>query len=308
MVIELTELQGIMGGIYARRDGEDPAVADAVAEHYLPASAGDPLPSSTPGSVVSIADKIDSLMTFISLGYRPSSASDPLGFRRLCLGIIRVVLEKGFRIDLRKLASEVQGVVEKDLAAVRMPGKDGKQKGPQEDPVTFFMAFLEDRLKVYWRDRARADVLEAALACGVDDLVKADKRLGALLEFQESPVFGDLAVAFKRAYRISREIVGKERTIDHTLFEKGEEHHLYQAIQGIMPRVVSARNAEDYFTVYEQFIELRIPIDRYFENVFVNVEDEAVKLNRLSMMKMIADLVEGTARLDLVQFERTKIT
>jgi glycyl-tRNA synthetase beta chain len=309
MVVELTELQGIMGGIYARRDGEDPAVAGAIAEHYLPASAGDPLPSSTAGSVVSIADKIDSLMTFISLGYRPSSASDPLGFRRLCLGIIRVVLEKGFRIDLRKLASEVQGVVEKDLAAVRAPGKDGgKPKGPREDPVAFFMAFLEDRLKVFWRDRARADILDAALACGVDDLVRADRRLGALLEFHKLPFFDDLAVAFKRAYRISREIGDQDRPVDVRLFEKPEERSLHEAIAAAQPRVREARDREDFMTVLRQAADLRQVIDGYFENVFVNVEDEAVKLNRLSMMKMIADLVEGTARLDLVQFERTKIT
>jgi glycyl-tRNA synthetase beta chain len=307
MVFEFPELQGVMGGIYARLGGEQPDVCDGVAQHYLPASVSDPVPGSTAGAVVSLADKLDSLVTFMSLGHRPTSASDPLGFRRLCLGITRVILEKGYRLDLRELAGFAVRTAAPDLEAAQS-GKDGKKKKKETgDPVEFFMEYLKDRLKVFWKDRARSDMIDSVLACGVEDLVRALKRLEALLEFQKDPSFDDLAVAFKRAYRIGRELGDEAVDVEPGLFELPEEKDLFSGIAGAEPAIREAYAKEDFRGVFASFSRLRSPIDRYFDKVYVNVEDEAVKKNRLAMMRKIADLVALAARLDLVQFERTKL-
>lgn len=304
MVYEFPELQGIMGGIYAREDGEDSMVADGIAEHYRPVSASGPLPRFDTGAVVSIADKIDSLTTFMSLGHKTSSGSDPLGFRRLCLGIIRVVLDKSYRINLRHLARFSRDLVQKDIREKETGKKEKKKKN--RDPVDYFMEFLKDRLKIFWKDRARSDILDAALECGVEDIVRTRSRLEALIDFQKSEEFENLAVAFKRAYRISREIEG-HANIDVALFEMDEEKNLYEAVSAVEPGITKAYQEEDFREVYSLFAGLRLQLDNYFDFVFVNVEDDKIKENRLAMMKMIADLVADAGRLDLIQFERTKL-
>ncbi|MFH1435494.1 MAG: glycine--tRNA ligase subunit beta, partial [Pseudomonadota bacterium] len=309
MVFEFPELQGVIGGIYAR--GEKPGkegadeVADGIAQHYLPSSASDPLPSSITGAVVSVADKIDSLMAFLALGYKPSATSDPLGMRRLCLGIIRIAVEGEF--GGRKLTFNLRHLAEFALEQVESEIEKTKKKKKIDDPVGFFMEFLEDRLKVYWKDRARADILDAVIACGIEDLRKTRMRLEALIEFQRSDEFEDLSVAFKRAYRISRELDDDGAAVDTGLFQQAEEKELHEAVQKVTFDIDIAYRNDDFKKVYSAFRSLRKQIDGYFEKVFVNVEEEDIKVNRLRMMKMIADLVVGSARLDLVQFERTKL-
>jgi len=165
---------------------------------------------------------------------------------------------------------------------------------------------VKDRLKVFWKEKARADVVDAALECGADDVVLAAKRLDALIEFQESEEFEDLAVAFKRAYRISKEAPGSG-AVRPELFRQDEERELHAALGEARPRIDRAYAAEDFTTVFSVFRSLRGPIDRYFAKVFVNAEEKEVRENRLLVMKTIADLVAGAARLDLVQFERTKL-
>jgi glycyl-tRNA synthetase beta chain len=302
MVFEFPELQGVMGGVYAKYDSKyDEEMALGISEHYLPASVSDPLPSSMTGVVVSLADKIDSLVTFAALGHRPSSASDPLGFRRLGLAVIRLILEKELRIDLRGLFRHALEQVFGDIDK-----KDKKKK--DEDPVEFLMDFIKDRLKVYWKDVERPDILDAVLEVGVEDIVLARKRLDALKQFKESPSFEDLAVAFKRAYRISKELEGmKATTVDPKQFVQKEENELYNAIIGSMRQIEAAYKQEDYALVFGSFSHLRFNIDKYFEKVFVSVEKEEIKRNRLATLKMIVDLIAPAARLDLVQFERTKL-
>ena len=304
MVFEFPELQGVMGGIYAQNDGADKDVAAGIAQHYLPSSASDPLPSSITGAVVSVADKIDSLMTFLALGKKPSATSDPLGMRRLCLGIIRILVQGEFGGN--KLTFNLRGLAEFTLKQVETAITKTKKKKKIDDPVGFFMEFLEDRLKVYWKDRARADILDAVIACGIDDLRKTRMRLEALIAFQKSADFEHLAVAFKRAYRISRELGDERGEVNTDLFQQEEERELYDEVQSAKNEIDAAYRRDDFSLVYNHFSSLRHYIDKYFEYVFVNVEEEEIKINRLRMMKMIADLVEDSARLDFVQFERTR--
>jgi len=304
MVFEFSELQGIMGGIYAKLDGENENIVRGISEHYLPSSTNDPLPSSITGIVCSIADKIDSLITFSALGHRPTSSSDPLGFRRLSLGLIRIILEKNIRLNLNSLWNLALNLVKGDIDKEFLP-----KIGDSVKPVEFINEFLKERLKVAWKDELRADFIDAVLEVesGTHDLIKARKRLDAIKRFKESPYFENLAVAFKRAFRICREVDIKSDEINPVLFTEKEEKDLYDEVKNVKSEIERAYLEEDFDTVFTHFSKLRPVIDAYFEKVFVNVEDEKIRKNRLATMKLIVELIEKAGRLDLIQFERTKL-
>jgi glycyl-tRNA synthetase beta chain len=176
----------------------------------------------------------------------------------------------------------------------------------REDVVRQVLEFLDGRLRVLWRDDARTDLLDAVLACGVDDVVMARRRLVALTDFQGSEEFEDLAVAFKRAHRIVRDERALPPVPDEGLYEKDEERALHAAVAGMYDRVRRAVEDGDFTRAFAEFRKLRTPVDAFFDEVYVNVENDRVRVNRLALLGWLVGMVEPAARLDLVQFERTR--
>ncbi|MFI5302019.1 MAG: glycine--tRNA ligase subunit beta, partial [Polyangiales bacterium] len=209
MVGEFPELQGVMGREYARMQGETDEVSVAIFEHYLPRGASDALPTGDVGAIVGISDRIDTIAGIFGIDKAPSGANDPFGLRRACLGIIRIVLAKGYRL---KLSDFVDTALEQHylhFAATEKaaePRKDGKPKKPATLPKNEARAqileFFRGRLKSMWSDDHAPDVVEAVLAAGFDDIVDAQARLNALSEIKRRPDWIPLALAFGRASNI----------------------------------------------------------------------------------------------------------
>lgn len=296
VVYEFPELQGIMGGVYATNEGLGDGIAGAIRDHYRPEGPSDELPGTRLGLVLSVADKVDTLTGFFALGKKPRGGSDPFGLRRACLGIVRILLELGQEVRVT------------DMVDVVYPMLSGfKLKASHEQVKGQILEFLEGRLRVLWREQARADILDACLACGVDDVVTARKRLLALSEFQKTEEFEDLSVAFKRAYRIVRDAEELPERPDPDLYEQPQEGDLHRAVQEMEKRVGEALAGGEFSNAFNEFRKLRAPVDAFFDEVYVNVEDQAIRSNRLALLSWIVGLMQPAARLDLIQFERTRL-
>jgi glycyl-tRNA synthetase beta chain len=296
VVYEFPELQGIMGGVYAEREGLSDDVSASIRDHYRPEGPADDLPASVPGMILALADKLDTLTGFFGMGRAPKGGSDPFGLRRACLGVVRILLEMESPAPVTALLTESHRL---------LAGQELKLS--YEEMESKFLDFLEGRLRVLWGDEARADLLDACLACGVDSVLRARRRLEALVEFKKTEEFEDLAVAFKRAYRIVKKESDVPPSVDPTLFEQDEEHGLLEAVEDVENRVGDSVTSGEFTNAFNHFRVLRAPVDAYFEKVFVNVDDSAVRLNRLALLARIVRMIEPAARLDLVQFEKTRL-
>ncbi len=296
VVFEFPELQGTMGGEYALAEGFSQDVALAIRDHYRPTGPLDALPSTEMGKLLALADKVDQLTGFFALGRRPRGGSDPFGLRRACLGMVRILLDLGKRVSVTSIVNAA------------FPGySEYGLKVSREDLVAQILEFLDGRLRVLWSGEASGDILDACLACGVDDVVLARKRLLALAEFKTTEEFEDLAVAFKRAYRIVKDAGELPAGPDPALYVEDQEKDLHRAVVEVEPVVEKATADGDFTIAFNEFRKLRAPIDAFFEKVFVNVEDIAVRTNRLVMLSAVVRLIAPAARLDLVHFDRTKL-
>lgn len=257
MVKEFTELQGVMGGLYARAQGEPEAVWRAIYEHYQPVSMEDPIPSTPEGRLVSLADKLDTLRGCFAIGLIPSGSKDPFGLRRAAQGVVKILAES-------ELPLRVSALVGGDEA---------------------LREFLLERVRYYFREvRGFAyDEVNAVLAAGWDDLADAGRRLEALRAVRPTPNFEPLAASFKRIRNILRQAQfagGVE--VDETLLEEGPERDLYRAFTGVRARVEEA--GADYRSKLEAIASLRPAVDLYFDKVLVNAPEERIRANRLAML------------------------
>ena len=276
MVYEFPELQGGMGRRYADVAGEDPAVAAAIEEHYQPLGPNDDVPTAPVSIAVALADKLDLLSGFWRIDEKPSGSKDPFALRRAALGVIRLL--RANRIELALLDH-----VEPDL-----------------------LAFIQDRLKVHLRDEGvRHDLIEAVLSPDADDVLAIARRveaLGALLGSADGP---DLLAGTRRAANI---LAAEERkgtavgtAVDPELFETGEERALFGALEQAEAGADEALSRRDYTAAMRAIASLRGPIDAFFEAVLVNAEDEAVRANRLALMRRVRDVVRPVADLSKVE-------
>jgi glycyl-tRNA synthetase beta chain len=297
VVYEFPELQGIMGGEYASREGLPEPIPEAIRDHYRPEGPSDELPGTTEGQVLALADKVDTLTGFFGMGRRPRGGSDPFGLRRACLGVIRILLALETDVALSRLV---------DMSYSLFEGQNLEVS--HENTSDNLLDFMEGRLRVLWGGgEVRTDLVDASLACGVDSVLQARRRLDALVEFKKSEEFEDLAVAFKRAYRIVRDESDLPRDPDPALFAQSEEIALLEAVSSVEGRVASFLGDGDFTNAFNEFRLLRAPVDAFFDKVFVNVDDLDVRRNRLALLSRIVRMIEPAARLDLVQFEKTKL-
>ncbi len=281
MVFEFPEVQGRMGRRYAEEAGEDASVALAIEEHYKPLGPSDDVPSDPVSIAVALADKLDTLVGFWAIDEKPTGSKDPYALRRAALGVIRLVLENRLRLSVNSLYDSglrlYQNLEEQDTAA-----------GNKGDLLSFF----HDRLKVYLRDTgARHDLIDAVITADTDDLLLITQKVRALQDLVESEDGENLLAGYKRAANIlaAEEKKGTQvkPSVSHELLESDSELELENALNQIIGNATQAVEKEDYSSAMHELAKLRAPIDVYFENVLVNVEDEAVRANRLALLDRI---------------------
>ena len=285
MVGEFPELQGIMGGHYIR--AAEPAVADAVAAHYRPQGPADSLPGSAEGCVVSLADKIDSLVGFFGVGAKPTGSKDLFALRRAALGIIRIIRERRIRMPLGTILS----------AAAKAHGFDAV------DPD--LLAFIRERLRVTLRDDGLAhDVVAAALgddgAEGDDDILALADRAAALSEFLSGDDGTGLLAGWRRAASILNAEESKAKQAfspetDPRLFTEDAEIALHGALAALPEPAAGAQDRETLLAAMQSLGGLRGPIDGFFDRVVVNDDDAAVRQNRLGLLAMVRHSMQRVA-------------
>lgn len=281
MVGEFPEVQGIMGREYALHAGEDREVANAIAEHYLPTGAGGELPPSDIGAFVSLADKMDTICGCFSVGLIPTGSADPYALRRSALGIINIILEKGYR-------EQLEGFIDESLALLAP-----KSSRAPADVRREVLEFFKVRFMNLMADRYPGDVVEAVVAVSFDDLVDAGARIRALSEFKNREDFSPLAVAFKRVCNIVKE--GVDTPVSVALFEDAAEGALYRSLQEVSGKVGSALGSGEYLSALTEIATLKEGVDLFFEKVMVMAEDEKVRGNRLALLTGIARLFAKVA-------------
>lgn len=288
MVYEFPELQGTMGRYYALNDGEDAAVADAIADHYSPAGPNDDCPTAPASVAVALADKLDTLVGFFAVDEKPTGSRDPYALRRAALGIIRLVLENGLRLPLREVLMKAYWGYNETVPDFEATLDGGHKPKILERELLDFFA---DRLKVHLRERGvRHDHVEAVFALGnEDDLVRLIARVDALSGFLASDDGENLVAAFKRASNI----VAIEEKKDGTSFDgdiamdklaQDEERALVDGLSASATRAIAAIEAEKYVEAMEAMSTLRAPVDLFFDKVTVNDDNADIRANRLRLL------------------------
>jgi len=274
-------VQGIMGREYARLEGEDAEVAQAIAEHYLPTQAGGELPGSDIGAFVSLADKLDTLCGCFGVGLIPTGTADPYALRRATIGIIAIILDRGYLLSLPALIGTAL-----DLLAPKLTR-------PRDEVHANVLEFFRGRFVNLLAGEYATDVVDAAVAAGFDDLVDARARVAALAEFKTHPDFEPLAVAFKRVGNIVKE--GVDAEVVPALFQDPAEGGLFEAFQAARASVADKVASRAYLDALTEIATLRGPVDTFFDKVMVMAEDERVKQNRLALLTGIARMFGAIA-------------
>ncbi|MGV1751283.1 glycine--tRNA ligase subunit beta [Agrobacterium sp. CG674] len=262
---EFPELQGLMGRKYALLQGENESVAAAIEDHWKPNGPSDRLPQDKVGLTVALADKLDTLVGFWAIDEKPTGSKDPFALRRAALGVVRMILERNVRLSL--------------LSIVKDPD---------------LLSFFHDRLKVYLRDLgARYDLIEAVLTPETDDLLMVARRVEALTAFVTDQDGINLLAGTKRATQL---LAAEEKkgtviasSVSEELLKLDAEKALYAAIKTASADAAKAVAAEDFRSAMQALSTLRAPVDKFFEDVLVNDEDNAIRANRLALLKAIRE-------------------
>ena len=280
MVCEFTELQGIMGREYALLDGESPAVATAIDEHYMPRFAGDAQPQTTAGRIVSIADKIDNIVATFSRGLIPTGSQDPFALRRQALGMVNMMIEANYQVSLSSLVA-----AEMDLLGIGDADARMKMQADVAD-------FIRLRLKNVLADaKIRYDVVDAVLQ-DVDDIYAVYLRARTLAKALEKDMTKTIQ-AFVRAGNLAKK--AKNSAVDAALFNTAEEKALYQAYTSAQSAVDSLVKGQDYLGAIDALSDLAAPIDAFFDGVMVMDKDEKIRSNRLGLLKSVDELIHRAA-------------
>jgi glycyl-tRNA synthetase beta chain len=272
MVGEFPELQGIMGGYYARHDGLSHDIADAIEDHYRPRFAGDELPRNNVGLVVALADKLETLVGMFGIGNLPSGDKDPFALRRHALGVIRMLMEKDLALDWRQ------------LLALAVPVFGDKITDPSEALTTF----LFDRLAGALREQGYSvQEVDAVLALHPARLGQVPKLLAAVRAFAALPESPALAAANKRIGNILKKADEVDPHVNPALLKESAEQALHEVMQRLLPESEALFIAGDYTGSLQTLAALRSPVDAFFDDVMVNAEEMDVRLNRQGLLKCL---------------------
>ncbi len=283
MVREFTELQGVVGGLYARSQGEPEEISWAVYDHYRPVGLDDSIPRNLTGCAISLADKLDSLVGCFAVGLAPSGSSDPFGLRRAALGVVKVLVE-------RKLPLSLSATV---AAAARGLETHPPQKRVTADAQKQALNFLVDRARYMLRERLgfAYDEVNAALAAGADDLLDVVHRAEAIQAIRKTRNFEPLAVSFKRIRKILEKAGPAELWrlpgVRPDLLSEEAEKRLSAAADQAARKAADHKRAGKYREALQVIADLRPAVDRFFDDVMVMAEDEAVRKNRLTLLAQL---------------------
>ncbi|MFW5331039.1 glycine--tRNA ligase subunit beta [Hydrogenophaga sp. ZJX-1] len=282
MVGEFPELQGIMGGYYARHDGLSEDIAFAIEDHYKPRFAGDELPRTMTGVVVALADKLETLVGMFGIGNLPTGDKDPFALRRHALGVIRMLVEKDLPLELTALLA---------AAAPAFGEKITDATGALTD-------FIYDRLAGGLREQgASAQEVDAVLALRPQRLADVTQRLQAVRAFAALPAAAALAAANKRIGNILKKSEGEGAAVQESRLVEAAEKDLFTAMQKTVPAADAEFSNGDYTASLMTLAALRAPVDAFFDGVMVNAEDPALKANRLGLLKHLHEAMNRVADL-----------
>jgi glycyl-tRNA synthetase beta chain len=276
---EFAKLQGVMGREYALKSGEDRRVALAIHEHYLPRFPGDSLPGTPEGAVVSIVDRLDSIVGSFINGKIPTGSEDPYGLRRRANGMVAVAVEGGYHISLSSLVS----------ASLELYA--GQFKGCEMDRDALACSlfdFLTTRMEAFLGEKGVTfDVTRAVISKGLDDITDASLRAAALTRFREREEFKRLVTGQKRVANILKGFE-PEGSMDESMLTEIEEKELLSSTREIESEIQQSIENHEYDKALELLLSLRGPIDRFFDQVLVMAEDPKVRNNRLALVEYVA--------------------
>jgi len=287
MVGEFPELQGLMGRYYAQHDGESADVASAIEEHYRPRFAEDLLPSSAVGTCVALADKLETLVGLFGIGEKPTGDKDPFALRRHAIGVLRMLSEKRLPLAIG------------DLLAVAEQAFNGmKTFRPATAELT---AFLYDRLRGLLREQGfSANEVESVVSQAPPRIDDVADRLAAVHAFMQLPEAESLAAANKRIGNILKKSEGAAASVDAGLLFEPAEKSLAEAFAQISPRAQQLFAAGDYAASLKSLAPLKLPVDKFFDDVMVNVDDARLRANRLALLAQLRGQMNRVADLSLL--------
>lgn len=278
MVDEFTELQGKIGMEYAKQSGENEIVSLAIYEQYLPRFSGDQLPTTTAGAILSIADKLDTIVGCFAIGIQPTGSQDPYGLRRQALGIINIILDRKLNLNLGDII---------DFALYIYVEKNGlvfDYKTVKREILEFF----NGRIKNMFSDMGiRYDIIDGVIATGINNVYDLKLRADKLNTYIENEGLEDVLTTFNRVANLAKNASSTE--VKRDLLVEEEEIELYETFNSIEDKVINWLNKKEYDKALEQFIVLREPVDNFFDNVMVMVDDEELRENRLSLLAKISE-------------------
>ncbi|KJY82510.1 glycine-tRNA synthetase subunit beta [Vibrio galatheae] len=288
MVFEFTDTQGVMGMHYAKHDGEDEQVALALYEQYMPRFAGDDLPSTGISSAVAMADKLDTIVGIFGIGQAPKG-SDPFALRRASLGVLRIIVENGYNLDLVDLIRE---------AKVQF-GNKLTNDNVEQDVIEFMLG----RFRAWYQDAGfSVDIIQAVLARRPTKPADFDQRVKAVSHFRELEAAEALAAANKRVGNILAKFDGElAAEIDLSLLQEDAEKALAESVEVMTEALEPAFATGNYQQALSKLADLREPVDAFFDNVMVMADDETLKKNRLTLLNNLRNLFLQIADISLLQ-------
>ena len=288
MVFEFTDTQGVMGMHYARHDGEDEQVAVALNEQYMPRYAGDQLPSNGVSAAVAMADKLDTIVGIFGIGQAPKG-SDPFALRRASLGVLRIIVEYGYNLDLVDLIAKAKSLLGDKLTNANV----------ESDVLDFMLG----RFRAWYQDEGfSVDIIQAVLARHPTKPTDFDQRVKAVSHFRDLDAAEALAAANKRVGNILAKFDGElAKEIDLALLQEDQEKALAESVTVMTEALEPAFATGNYQEALTQLAALREPVDAFFDNVMVMADDEALKKNRLTLLNNLRNLFLEIADISLLQ-------
>lgn len=289
MVGELPELQGVIGRYYATNNGEDKEVATALDEQYMPRFAGDQIPQSKTGQIISIADKLDTLVGIFAIGKAPTGDKDPFALRRAALGVLRIMIEGELELDLEAFLKKAVENYAADLIS--------------DELVSQVFTFMMERLRRYYIDQGiSADNFEAVLMRNPVQPYDFHRRLNAVVQFRKLPEAESLAAANKRISNILKQVRNHEDIqFSDDLLQEDAEQNLAKALASLKEKVTSLLDNSEYEQALSQLAGLKNDVDKFFDDVMVMSDDEVLKNNRVALLSQLSNLFLKTADISRLQ-------
>ena len=294
MVNEFPNLQGVMGGYYAKYDGESDLVSNAIEEHYLPSFSGDKLPRSNIAITISLADKLDTVFGIFSTGAKPSGSKDPFGLRRSSLAILRILIERNIDVDLK----EIIGFYQTHVADKKLEAKETSST---------VIAYILDRIEGWFKDQGvRTEIFLSVKNMSLSNPLDIDARVKAVNAFAQNKNAIQLAQLFKRVSNIldKNSSLPLRNSVDTKILSDKHEIQLSESITALVIENKKLLNDREYTEVLNNLLVLKEQIDNFFDNVLVDSKDTDLKINRLTLLKNLKALFSSTADLTFLAGEQ----